>query len=270
LKLGAGDGVRTHDLKLGKLKSPLTLLTFCSHQVTSRPHPLLVAGCSTKFATTKRATGVLSMGNKGRIANGLITVTVVIFVMINGCASGPNPYQTEWEQKRQQILSAMVPLEKCTDETRRGKVLGNCDFVSEQFYSDLPKIKKVVCDKPKLAPSACGQQLMGSLFARFQLRYPYADWKSTMTWCQADPQDCDFSAWQGAEMFEMHLHLSNNKNVVALAKATQEEIQARADLDAAQRQKDFIDALSSLSQSSQPPLHCHSTVFGNTVNTNCS
>ena len=149
-----------------------------------------------------------------------------------GCSSGPTRYETEWEQEKKIFISQMVEIQ-CPKREEMGKVLGSCDSISERFFRELSGIKKATCDNNGIKGQKCGHALTATLFARYQLRYPYADWKFASTWCQANPNQCDFRHWQGADMFEFELVRTHNRAIHELAMSTRDEIQARSDLGCA-------------------------------------
>ncbi len=138
--------------------------------------------------------------------------------------------------------------------------------VSEITYEDdFPKVIKAKC--AGIIDKSCRQLLGGMLDAKYQLQYPYANWRDANLWCKANPIECDFSTWQGAYVYEYKLLQSHNE----LAEKLKRDRQFQRDLESEQRTRESQQAFLGFLQTFQGnQVNCTSKkdAFG-TVHTNC-
>lgn len=163
----------------------------------------------------------------------------------------------------------MLAKTKCKNESDRFQTLGNCDTESEKFYQEVDAIKGAACTAPKTSKADCGKALVDVLFARYQLRYPLADWGIPVAWCKANPALCNFGDWRGAILFEMNLKVQHNKAVHDMAMGEKDVIEQRTAVDELQRRRAYLDTLQAMQGPPAYPTNCTSTKFGNIINTQC-
>lgn len=195
-----------------------------------------------------------------------LNLLLALTLAFTACSTGPTRYQTEWENQKEHFLSQLIEI-KCTPEEDRGRRLGACDSVTQQFYLELPEITKTLCKEGSLNKT-CTNDIIETLFARFRTRYKYANWTEVDLWCQATPRDCNFNTWQDTERYEMHLLLSQYRNIRKLSTATRESIQAQQDLSNLQDQQAYIQSLRN-QQTQSHQFRCVSTTLGHSTTTDC-
>lgn len=196
-----------------------------------------------------------------------VMLTIFALLGFSGSVVGQSQYEQEWQKRKDYWLSQFIRL-NCKNSEMKNAPLGNCDTVTESFFAEFPAILKAVC--PKGAKSLkCNNALLTTLFARYQLKYRFADWVEAKTMCDAQPQACNFKTWRAAETFEFFLIHTHNKYVHETAMAEKDEIQAQSDVAALERQKAYLNTLQSMQSQSANYVRCNSSVFGNFINVTC-
>lgn len=136
---------------------------------------------------------------------------ICLSILVSGCAT--QPISTVQTVKPNTELPGFVRM-YCVDTEKQGKVLGNCDSVTEEYFLTYKNIEKAACADKGLDGKQCDIAMVDVLMVRLKLKYPHADWAQARMWCDANPGSCGYGTWQGVLAHEVQLLLTHDQFIL--------------------------------------------------------